>query len=266
MKRINLIKKYFALALVMGLVFSNMTVFAAGSNNSGVVALDDPEPEPEPEPKPEPKPDPEPTPGPTKPTTPVEKPATAAKTENKEKSAAEKAAEAVAIEEARVYAEALAIASAESAVLESEAYYGGFKNGAELRLAAAEHKSAGEYNNNAVVTTPGIEKAVPVAQGGNLVIDGQVTGATATISKVSTVYVDSVRASQAGTVLNVVDVAYPAAEATINFYMPGVAAGANVAAVQYVDGAWVNVDVVAVNADHVVLNMKGDGVVAFIAK
>ena len=260
MKRKNLIKKYFALALTMGLVLSNMTVFAAGNDNNGVVALDDPEPEPEPEPEPKPTPDP------AKPSTPASKPATAAKTETKEKSAAEKAAEAAAAEEARAYAEALAIASAESAALESEAYDGGFKNGAELQLAAAEHKSAGEYNNNAVVTTPGIEEAVPVAQGGNLVIDGQVTGATATISKVTSVYVDSVRASQAGTVLNVVDVDYPAAEATINFYMPGVAAGANVAAVQYVDGAWVNVDVAAVNADHVVLNMKGDGVVAFIAK
>ena len=228
MKRMNLVKRYFALALAMGLVLSNMTVFAADGDNGVAVQDDGDDGDEGGETKP-------PVSNPTKPAT---KPATVVKTETKEKSAAEKAAEAAAAEEARAYAEALAIASAESAALESEAYDGGFRNGAELQRAAAEHKSAGEYNNNAVVTTPGIEEAVPVAQGGNLVIDGQVTGATATISKVTSVYVDSVRASQAGTVLNVVDVDYPAAEATINFYMPGVAAGANVAAVQYVDGAY----------------------------
>ena len=66
--------------------------------------------------------------------------------------------------------------------------------------------------------------------------------------------------------LNVVDVSYPAVEATINFYMPGVAEGANIVALQYEDGVWTNVDVAEVRADHVVLNMKGNGVVAFVAK
>ena len=126
--------------------------------------------------------------------------------------------------------------------------------------------SAGEYYNNAVTETFGIEEATPVAQGGNLVVDGVVTNMTATISKVDVAFVDSVRAAQEGTVLNVVDVRFPAKAATINFYMPGVAADANIVALQYVDGAWVEVEVVEVRADHVVLNLKQNGKVAFIAK
>lgn len=149
---------------------------------------------------------------------------------------------------------------------QAEAEAEGFKNVAEMQYAEAARKNAGEYYNNAVVTTPGIEKAVPVAQGGKLVIDGKVTNATASISKVTAAYVDSVRAAQEGRVLNVVDVDFPAVEATINFYMPGVVEGTNIVALQYEDGVWTNVEVAEVRADHVVLNMKGNGVVAFVAK
>ena len=149
---------------------------------------------------------------------------------------------------------------------QAEAEAEGFTDVAQMQYAQAAHKNAGEYYNNAVVTTPGIEIATPVAQGGKLVIDGKVTNATATISKVTVAYVDSVRAAQEGRVLNVVDVSYPAVEATINFYMPGVAEGANIVALQYEDGVWTNVGVAEVRADHVVLNMKGNGVVAFVAK
>ena len=149
---------------------------------------------------------------------------------------------------------------------QEEAEAAGFTDVAQMQYAEAAHKNAGEYYNNAVMTTPGIENAIPVAQGGKLVIDGKVTNATATISKVTVAYVDSVRAAQEGTVLNVVDVSFPSHEATINFYMPGVADGANIVALQYVNGSWVNVDVVEVRADHVVLNMTNDGVVAFVAK
>lgn len=149
---------------------------------------------------------------------------------------------------------------------QAEAEAEGFTDVAQMQYAQAARKNAGEYYNNAVVTTPGIENATPVAQGGKLVIDGKVTNATATISKVTVAYVDSVRAAQEGRVLNVVDVRYPAVEATINFYMPGVAEGANIVALQYEDGVWTNVDVAEVRADHVVLNMKGNGVVAFVAK
>ena len=90
---------------------------------------------------------------------------------------------------------------------------------------------------------------------------------SATISKVTNrAYVDSVRIEQEGRVLNVVDVSYPAVNATINFYMPGITGAENIVALQYSAGTWVNVEVVEVRADHVTLNMMGNGVVAFIAK
>lgn len=154
----------------------------------------------------------------------------------------------------------------EGALLLSEAIAEGFVNGAEMQYAQDASKSAGEYYNNAVVTTPGIENATPVAQGGKLVIDGKVTNATATISKVSVAFVDSAKSATDGTVLNVVNVQFPSVEAIINFYMPGIADGASVEALQYTDGAWANVEVAEVRADHVTLNLKGNGVVAFIAK
>ena len=118
-----------------------------------------------------------------------------------------------------------------------------------------------------MTSTPGIENAITVGQGGNLVVNGVQTNMSATISKVTNrAYVDSVRVEQEGTVLNVVDVQYPAVEATINFYMPSVTDEMEIVALQYNAGVWVNVEVAEVRADHVVLNMKGNGVVAFIAK
>lgn len=154
----------------------------------------------------------------------------------------------------------------ETARMEAEAVSEGFENAAQMQRAQAENKSAGEYYNNAVVSTPGIENATSVSQGGNLIVNGKVTNMTAEVSKVSKAYVDSVRATQEGTVLNVVNISFPAKEATITFYMPGVEDGANIAAVQYVGGAWVDVEVKEVRADHVVLDLKRNGVVAFLAK
>lgn len=182
------------------------------------------------------------------------------------KSRAEKEAEEAERLKAEEERKALEQASREAVRLEGEAAELGFKNAAQMQDAKAAGKSADEYYNNAVVTTEGIENAVPVAQGGKLIIDGQTTNASATISKVSSVYVDSVRAAREGTVLNVVDVQFPALEAIVNFYMPGVKAGDNITAVQYVDGTWTDVEVVEVRADHVVLNLKGNGVVAFLMK
>lgn len=178
----------------------------------------------------------------------------------------EKALIEAAQKEAAAKKAALIIAHAETIALQAAAAEEGFADIAELQIAAEKHMSAGEYYNNAVTETFGIEEATPVAQGGNLVVDGVVTNMTATISKVDVAFVDSVRATQEGTVLNVVDVRFPAKAATINFYMPGVAADANIVALQYVDGAWVEVEVAEVRADHVVLNLKQNGKVAFIAK
>ena len=127
-------------------------------------------------------------------------------------------------------------------------------------------QSAGEYYNNAVTDTPGIENTIPVAQGGNLIVDGVVTGMTATISKVDGVSLDEISRVQPGRILNVVSVSFPATEATINFYMPGVEAGANIVALQYIDDQWVDVPVVEVRADHVVLGAVKNGKVAFVLK
>ncbi len=166
-----------------------------------------------------------------------------------------------------IQAEARAIAQRlEAEAQQAEAESEGFADVAQMQAARAESKSAGEYYNNAVLHTPGIEEAMPVAQGGNLIVDGVETNMTATISKVDVAFVDSIRAMQNGTVLNVVNVQFPAKAAVINFYMPGVTDNANIAAMQYEDGTWVDAEVKEVKADHVVLNLKGNGVVAFIAK
>lgn len=174
-----------------------------------------------------------------------------------ERAAAEQAQMRAAQEQASIDAVRLAGAASDE----------GFADVGDMYRAAEKSMSAGEFYNNAVVSTPGIENAVTVGQGGNLVVNGQVTNMSATISKVTNrAYVDSVRIEQEGRVLNVVDVSYPAVEATINFYMPGVTAENAIVALQYNGGRWVNVEVVEVRADHVTLNMKGNGVVAFIAQ
>ena len=43
-------------------------------------------------------------------------------------------------------------------------------------------------------------------------------------------------------------------------------AGANIVALQYIDGQWVDVPVVEVRADHVVLGAVKNGKVAFVLK
>ena len=151
-----------------------------------------------------------------------------------------------------------------AAQMAQEASRLGFQNMVDMQLAQAAGKSAGEYYNNAVINTEGIEGEVPVAQGGGLIIDGKETNATAMISKVSSFYVNSVRAAREGTVLNVVKVTFPAKAAVVNFYMPGVVQGDAVTAAQYVDGAWTDVEVTEVRNDHVVLNLQNNGVVAFL--
>lgn len=181
-------------------------------------------------------------------------------TEEAAETAAEKAERLKAEEERK----ALEEARRESIRLEKEAAEKGFVNGAQMQDAEAKGKSADEYYNNAVVDTPGIENPVPVAQGGKLVVDGKTTSMTATIEKVSSIYVDSIRAARQGTLLNVVKVNYPAAEAVITFYMPGVQAGDVIMAVQYEGGLWTDVEVTEVRADHVTLSLKENGVVAFL--
>lgn len=170
-------------------------------------------------------------------------------------------AERRAVEEAN-----LALSKIQSKELAVEASEKGFADMNDLLKAKARNKSADEYYNNAVVNTPGIENAVTVAQGGGLIVDGKETNMTAVIDKVDKAYVDSVRKAVEGTVLNVVKVTFPAKEATVNFYMPGVKADDKITAVQWVDGEWIEIAIAEVRADHVILNMTQNGVVAFLRK
>lgn len=147
----------------------------------------------------------------------------------------------------------------------------GFQAAADQQAAAEKGMSAGEYYNNAVVETPGLASATPVGQGGKIMINGVATNLTATLSKVNQTVVAAANAQAealGGTLLNVVKIDFPGANyntATINFYVKGLANGTKVAAKQYVNGVWVDVEVVEVRADHVVLNLKNAGAVAFVA-
>ncbi len=147
----------------------------------------------------------------------------------------------------------------------------GFNNSSDQQAAENRGMSAGEYYNNVVVSTPGVTNAMPVGQGGKILVNGVPTNMTAILSKVAKATADAANAQAAtlgGTLLNVVKVDFPGANynvATINFYVKGLADGAKVAAKQLVGGVWTDVEVVEARADHVVLNLKNAGPVAFVA-
>lgn len=152
------------------------------------------------------------------------------------------------------------------------AYVGeGFFSAVDAQAAAERGMDAGEYYNNAITSTPGVADAMPVGQGGKILINGVPTNLTASLSKVSKAVASDAAAQAAalgGKLLNVVNVNFPGANysvATVNFYVKGLVEGTKVAARQYVKGAWVEVEVVEARADHVVLNLKGNGPVAFVA-
>lgn len=147
----------------------------------------------------------------------------------------------------------------------------GFNNSSDQQAAEDRGMSAGEYYNNVVVSTPGVTNAMPVGQGGKILVNGVPTNLTAILSKVAKATADAANTQAAalgGTLLNVVKVDFPGANynvATINFYVKGLADGAKVAAKQLVAGVWTDVEVVEARADHVVLNLKNAGPVAFVA-
>lgn len=147
----------------------------------------------------------------------------------------------------------------------------GFNSSSDQQAAEDRGMSAGEYYNNVVTSTPGVANAMPVGQGGKILVNGVPTNLTAILSKVAVATANAANAQAValgGTLLNVVKVDFPGANynvATINFYVKGLADGAKVAAKQLVAGAWVDVEVVEARADHVVLNLKNSGPVAFVA-
>lgn len=137
--------------------------------------------------------------------------------------------------------------------------------------AADENKSVGEYMNNAVVAAPGLDNAVPVSQGGNVIINGAPSNQTFSVLKVLSGHTEAAKAQAAsigGRVLNVarIDASVYFDTATVNFYMPGVKTGQNVQVYQYdyVSGSWVGVAVAEVRDDHVVVDMTSLGILAFI--
>lgn len=161
--------------------------------------------------------------------------------------------------------------SAKAVVASVAASDEGFTNGLDAQAAAQRGMTAGEYYNNTITSTPGLKNTVAVGQGGKILINGVATNLTATLSKVTKdVAVDAM--SQAGvlggSLLNVVSVGFPGANykvATINFYVKDLAAGTKIVAKQYVNGAWIDVEVVEVRDGHAVLNLTKSGAVAFIA-
>lgn len=139
-----------------------------------------------------------------------------------------------------------------------------------VAAAAAENKTVGEYNNNAVVEVPGIPDAVPTGQGGHVLINGAPSNVTFFLTKPSAATVNAAKeqaATLGGKVLNVFGTSAVIGKfenATVNFYMKGVKAGQQIKVYQLVKGQWVEVEVAEIREDHVVINMKSHGTLAFV--
>ena len=138
------------------------------------------------------------------------------------------------------------------------------------RIAASLGTSVAEYAANAVVNTPGLPDAAPIAQGGSCVINGAASGATFTLNPVesgTSAYAVSLANSLGGTPLNVIDISAPGvnfADAEVGFYVAGVKAGDNIAVYQAVKGEWTPVEVTEVSDNGVKINMKNAGIFYFI--
>ena len=139
-----------------------------------------------------------------------------------------------------------------------------------IQAAAAEGKTVGEYMNNMVVTVPGLDNAIPIGQGGHVIINGAPSNQVFSVLKPALVNVNSAKlfaASLGGRVLTVARINASVngfQTARVNFYMKGVTAGQNIKVFQTVGGQWLEVDAVEIRADHVVVDMTGLGTLAFI--
>lgn len=139
-----------------------------------------------------------------------------------------------------------------------------------ITAAAAENKTVAEYINNAVVEVPGIPDAVPAGQGGNVIINGAPSKVTFFLTKPSAATVKAAKeqaTTLGGKVLNVFGTSAVISKfenATVNFYMKGVKAGQQIKVYQLVNGQWVEVEVAEIREDHVVINMKSHGTLAFV--
>lgn len=136
--------------------------------------------------------------------------------------------------------------------------------------AAEEGKTVGEYMNNAVTSLPGLTDVAPLGQGGHVIINGVPSNQVFSVLKPAAAYVSSAKtlaSSLGGRVLNVAQIKASVSgfnTATVNFYLKGTKAGQNVKVYQYVNGQWIALTVTEVRADHVVVDMKSLGTLAFI--
>lgn len=141
---------------------------------------------------------------------------------------------------------------------------------AVVAAAAEEGKTVGEYMNNAVTSVPGLESVTPLGQGGHVIINGAPSNQVFSVLKPLAANVNSAKAHAAalgGRVLNVAQIKASVTNfnsAIVNFYMKGVVAGQNIKVYQLVNGQWVELTVTEIRADHVVVDMKSLGTLAFI--
>lgn len=137
--------------------------------------------------------------------------------------------------------------------------------------AIAEGKLVDEYLANAVTGIWAMDKVVPVAQGGNVILDGQQTNVTFPVLKpeLSRVYsAKDYAASIGGDILNVVKIETHIGFdlANVNFYMPGITGTENIHVYAYSESTntWTELTVTEKRTDHVLVNMTGTGVLAFL--
>ena len=138
------------------------------------------------------------------------------------------------------------------------------------RLAESENKSVPEYVSNAIVETPGIKDATPIAQGGGCVINGASSNATFSLNRVEAgvaEYAVSQAKAVGGTVLNVVDISAPGVNfknAEVGFRVEGIKAGDNVKVYKAVKGEWQEVEVVEISENSVKIKMDSVGIYNFV--
>lgn len=132
-----------------------------------------------------------------------------------------------------------------------------------------QDKLIDEYTANAITGIWAMDKVVPVAQGGKVVLDGKTSNVTFVLDKpeLSRVYsAKDFAKSLNGNLLNVVkiDTHVGFGTANVNFYTPGIVTGQNVKVYQYTDNGWVALNVTEVRNDHVVADLTSCGVFAFV--
>lgn len=160
--------------------------------------------------------------------------------------------------------------SSEPAVVSSSNAEEGFITDSDAQAAAVRGMSAGEYYNNTVSSVKGLSNAIPIGQGGKIVINGVATNLTATLSKVNDAEISNAKGQAAffgGRLFNILRADIPGVKfhmANVNFYVKGLAAGTHVVVRQLVNGGWIDVGVTELRADHIVLNLNNSGPIAFI--